>query len=87
MYVCALLLVDNASGHAQTSVCVSVYVYVCAYMRVCVCAALCRSACAQISVCVCVCVPGNFRGFEKPSVRPQIKFSFVRVALSWFSKK
>jgi len=31
--------------------------------------------------------PGNFRGFEKPSVHPQIKFSFVRVALSWFSKK
>jgi len=26
--------------------------------------------------------PGNFRGFEKPTVRPQLKFSFLRVARS-----
>ena len=38
--VSALLLVDNASAHAQTSVCVSVYA--CESMHVCVCAAPCR---------------------------------------------
>jgi hypothetical protein len=33
------------------------------------------------------CTSGNFRGFEKPTVRPQLVFFFVRAALSWFSKK
>ena len=43
----------------------------------------------QVGVCMRVraCTSGNFRGFEKPSVRPQLKFSFLRVARSWFSIK
>jgi hypothetical protein len=36
----------------------------------------------RVVVCVCVCVSGNFRGFEKPTVRPQLVLFFVRVALS-----
>ena len=40
-----------------------------------------------IEVSMLVCVSGNFRRFEKPSVRPQLKFSFLRVARSWFSIK
>jgi hypothetical protein len=47
----------------------------------------CACACAAAMTLKHTCSTGNFRGFEKPSVRPQIKFSFVRVALSWFSKK
>jgi len=39
-----------------------------------------------IYVCMCVYVSGNFRGFEKPTVRPQLISFFVRVALSCFSK-
>jgi hypothetical protein len=52
-------------------------------VRVCVYECVYESVC----VCVCVCVSGNFRGFEKPSVRPQLNFSFLQVARSWFSIK
>ena len=78
----------DGSGFAPTvivcvCVCVCVCARVCVYVCVCVCVCVYVYTCVCVCVCACVCVRArtcatrNFRVFEKPSVRPKLKFFFA----------